>query len=132
MLFEREQDLEVKPRRTKTLLISIGIHLLLVAVVALNPEFLRSTPKRIIRIAGQDYDLSKNQVTELIIPPAARPKPPVPDKPLVQPPVQQQPNVQPPPPPPPPPPQQQPQIPPVVIGPEDVLADGARPDAPPK
>ena len=32
----------------------------------------------------------------------------------------------------PPPPQQQPQIPPVVIGPEDVLADGARPDAPPK
>jgi len=94
MLFEREQDLEVKPRRTKTLLISIGIHLLLVAVVALNPEFLRSTPKRIIRIAGQDYDLSKNQVTELIIPPAARPKPPVPDKPLVQPPVQQQPAAQ--------------------------------------
>jgi TonB family protein len=137
MLFDQKQDLDLQPPRTKTLLISLGIHLLLVAMVVINPEFLSSTPKRIIRIAGQDYDLSKNQLTELVMPPAARPKPPAPaappdDKPLIQPPPQ--PNVQPPqpPPPPPPPPPPAPQTPPVVISPEDVIADGARPDAPPK
>jgi TonB family protein len=134
MLFDQKQDLDLQPRRTKTLLISLGIHLLLVALIAINPEFLSSTPKRIIRIAGQDYDLSKNQLTELVMPPEARPKPPAPanDKPLIQPPPQ--PNVQPPqpPPPPPPPPPPAPQAPPVVISPEDVIADGARPDAPPK
>ena len=126
MLFEREEGLELQPPRTKTLLISVGIHVLLILFVVWNPEFLSSNPKRIIRIAGQDYDLSKNQITELIQPPESRPKPPAPadDKPLIQPPPQ--PNVQPPPPPPPP------QPPPPVIGPEDVIADGARPDAQPR
>jgi TonB family protein len=135
MLLDQQQDLDQQPRRTKTLLISVGVHLLLIAVIALNPDFLTSTPKRIIRIAGQDYDLSKNQLTELVIPPAVRPKPPaaVEDKPLIQPPPQ--PNVQPAPPPsppPPPPPPPPPQNPPVVISPEDVIAEGARPDAAPK
>src|SRR5262249_12005389 len=49
------------------------------------------------------------------------------------PPPQNQPS--PPPPPPPPPPQQaqqQPQTPPPVIGPDDILKEGARPDAQPK
>ena len=78
MLFEREEPLDVRPLRTKTLLVSVGIHLLLVAVIATNPDFLTSPPKRIIRIAGQDYDLSKNQITELVVPPEARPKPPTP------------------------------------------------------
>lgn len=140
MLFEKDEPLEPSPRRTKTLLISIGIHLVLVLVIALNPDFLSTNPKRIIRIAGQDYDLSKNQLTELVIPPDAlrpKPPPPAPDKPLIQPPAQPQ-TVQPPPPPPPPPQQQQPppppppQPPPVTITPEDVIADGARPDAQPK
>lgn len=128
MLFEPDQDPELQPRIKQTLLISIGIHVLLLVVLVINPSLLTSTPKRIIRIAGQDYDLSKNQLTELVMPPDARPKPPAPnaDKPLVSPPPQ--PN--PPPPPPPPPPQQQ--IPPVVIGPEDVIKEGAKPDAPPK
>ena len=138
MLFEKDEPLEPAPRRTKTLLVSVGIHLLLVLVVAMNPEFLNTMPKRIIRIAGQDYDLSKNQITELILPQpdAMRPKPaPKADQPLVQPnvptpptpPPQQQ--APPPPPPPPPPPQQSP---PVTISPEDVIAEGARPDAQPK
>ncbi len=129
MLFEREEGLELKPYRTKTLLISIGIHLLLIAAVVWNPELLSSTPKRIIRIAGQDYDLSKNQLTELVMPPESRPTAPAAgdDRPLVQPPPQ--PDVQPPPPPPPPAP---PQPPPPVIGPEDVIAEGARPDAQPR
>jgi TonB family protein len=81
---------------------------------------------------GQDYDLSKQQITELVMPPDAlrpRPAPPAPDKPLVQPPVpqpQNQPPVAQPPPPPPP------QPPPPVIGPDDILKEGARPDAQPK
>jgi len=65
MLFEQEEPLELQPRRTRTLLISIGIHLLLVIFLVLNPDLLTSTPKRIIRIMGQDYDLSKQQLTEL-------------------------------------------------------------------
>ncbi len=126
MLFDRDEGLELKPARTKTLLISVGIHLLLVLVVVWNPDLLTSNPKRIIRIAGQDYDLSKNQLTELVMPPESRPKPPAPadNRPLVEPPPQ--PNVQPPPPP------QPPQPPPPVIGPEDVIAEGARPDAQPR
>ena len=131
MLFDKDESLELQPRRTKTLLISIGIHLMLLVFLALNPELLTSTPKRIIRIMGQDYDLSKQQLTELVMPPdAARPKPPTPAPPLIEPPVPKpEPQVAPPPPPPPPPP---PQTPPPVIGPEDVIKEGARPDAQPK
>jgi TonB family protein len=129
MLFTKDDDLQLQPRRTKTLMISVGIHALLLAIVAMNPELLTSTPKRFIRIMGQDYDLSKQQLTELVLPPdalRARAAPPVADKPLVQPPVPK-PETAPPPPPPPPP-----QTPPPVIGPDDVLKEGARPDAQPK
>jgi len=133
MLFKRDEELELQPRRTKTLLISIGIHAFLLVFLALNPEILTSTPKRIIKVMSQDYDLSKQQVTELIAPPdALRSKPPAPppeNKPLVQPPAPR-PESQPPQPPPPPPPKPQP--PPPVIGPDDVLKEGARPDAQPK
>jgi TonB family protein len=131
MLFDKEEGLETQPYRTKTLLISVGIHLLLILVVVWNPDLLSSNPKRIIRIAGQDYDLSKNQLTELVMPPESRPKPPAPsNQPLVEPqPQPDQPSVQPPPP---PPPQQPPPPPPPVIGPEDVIAEGARPDAQPR
>src|ERR1700740_1393678 len=102
MLFDREESLEVQPQRTKTLLISIGIHLFLLGFLALNPELLTSTPKRIIRIMGQDYDLSKKQITELVAPPDVRPKPSKPAEPLVQPPAPPpEPQVAPPPPPPP-------------------------------
>src|SRR5262249_60146539 len=131
MLFTKEQDFELQPRRSKTLLISIGIHIFLLAILALNPELLTSTPKRIIRIMGQDYDLSKQQLTELVMPPDAlrpRPAPPVPEKPLVQPPVPK-PQNQPPPPPPPAPP---PQTPPPPIAPDDILKKGAPPARQPK
>src|SRR5262249_43773359 len=90
MLFKKDEDFELQPRRSKTLLISIGIHVILLIILALNPKLLTSSPKRIIRIMGQDYDLSKQQPTELVMPPDAlppRPPPPVPDKPLVQPPA---------------------------------------------
>jgi TonB family protein len=136
MLFKEDEEFELQPKRTKTLLISLGIHAILLIIVALNPDLLTSTPKRIIRIMGQDYDLSKQQLTELIVPPdalRARPAPAPPDKPLVQPPVPRPENQPAPPPPqqqPPPPPP--PQTPPPVIGPDDVLKEGARPDAQPK
>jgi TonB family protein len=140
MLFEKDEELELQPKRTRTLLISAGIHVVLLAILVLNPELLTSPPKRIIKVLSQDYDLSKEQITELVPPPnAPRPAPAVPEKPLVQPPVpkpenqpppvQQPPQQQPPPPPPPPPP---PKMPDVVIGPDDVLKEGARPDAAPK
>lgn len=128
-----QPDPDIQPRRKTTLLLSIGIHLLLVVFVLVNPDFLRSTPKRIIRIAGQDYDLSKNELRELVMPPAGeQPKPPAPrdSAPLIQPPAPPQQAAPPPPPPPPPPPA--PQMPDVVIGPDDILAEGARPDAPPR
>src|SRR3954467_3635384 len=124
MLFENEEPLELQPRRTRTFLISIGIHLFLVGFLALNPELLTSTPKRIIRVLGQDYDLSKQQIVELVPPPDVRPKPAAPpQQPLVQPPAPPQPEPQvapppaaaPPPPPPPSPPQQQPPPPPPPV-----------------
>src|SRR5437016_8069294 len=101
MLFEKEEPLELQPRRTRTLMISIGIHFLLLVFLALNPDLLTSTPKRIIRIMGQDYDLSKQQLTELVRPPdGAHPKPPAPAPPLVEPPAPKpEPQVAPPPPP---------------------------------
>src|SRR5437870_7096441 len=122
MLFEQEEPLDLQPRRTRTLLISIGIHLLLLVFLVLNPDLLTSTPKRIIRIMGEDYDLSKQQITELVVPPDAlrpRPAPPVPDKPLIQPPMPK-PETQPTPPTPAPPPPQQP---PPIIGPDDILKE---------
>src|SRR5688572_22172106 len=125
MLFKDDLDPELRPRKGKTLLISLGIHLLLLVVLIMNPDFLSSPPKRIIRIAGQDYDLSKNQLTELLMPPANPQPRQTPSEPLVQPPMPEPPPqpqpTQPPPPPPPPPPQQQ--TPPAIISPEDVLAE---------
>src|SRR4051812_4335506 len=115
MLFEKDEEVDLQPKRTKTLLISIGIHAFLLIFLAFNPDLLTSPPKRIIKVMGQDYDLSREELTELVIPAEALPpKAAVPDKPPVQPPSPPQeekppaPQVQPPPPqvqsPPPPPP----------------------------
>src|SRR5207244_720337 len=125
-------DVEFHPECTVELIISIGIHMLLLVFVALNPDLFNGPPKRIIRIMGQDYDLSKEQLTELVPPPdSLRAKPATPpDQPLVQPPAPQPENQ--PPPAPPPPPQQPPPPPPQVISPDDILKEGARPDAQPK
>src|SRR5215470_18589934 len=143
MLFEKDEDLELQPKRTKTVMISLGIHVLVLIFLVLNPDLLTSPPKRIIKVNAEDYDLSKENLTELVVPPDARPKPAVPNKPLVQPPAPQpKPEQQPPPqqqpqpqpqqaPPPPPPPPPKPQAPPPVIGPDDIIKEGARPDAPP-
>jgi len=124
-----QHDPEMEPKRAKTLFISICIHIAIFGFLLLNPDLLVQTPKRFIRIGGQDYDLSKNQFTELVLPPKPQPKPQVPEKPLVQPPQPEPPPKQaaPPPPPPPPPPKETP-----VIPPNATIAEGARPDGSPK
>ena len=130
MLFDHNQDLEQQPRRTKTLAISLLIHALLIGVVVVRPDLFSSQPKRIIRIAGQDFDLSKLDAQELTLqPPPNQARPPQTaqnEPPLVQPqPEPPPPQAAPPPPPPPPPP---PQPPPATISPDDIIAEGARPD----
>src|SRR5205809_2176030 len=134
MLFETEPDLGSQPNRPKTLAISIVIHLLLIGLVVVRPDLLKSVPKRIIRIAGQEYDLDKTKLQELTLamprPNPARPPAVAEDRPLVQPPAPE--RTSPPPQPPPPPPPPTPPPPNVVISPEDVIAEGARPDAQPK
>jgi colicin import membrane protein len=123
---QRDPDLE--PKRAKTLFISICIHIGIFIFLFLNPELFNQVPKRIIRIAGQDYDISKNQLTELVMPQQQRPKPQAQEPPLVQPPQPEQQAQQPPPPPPPPqPPKESP-----VIPPDATLAEGAKPDGTPK
>jgi TonB family protein len=117
----------MEPKRTKTLFVSVGIHVLILVLLVIEPSLFETTPKRIIRIAGQNFDLDKTQLTELTMPPPPRPHS---TQPLVQPP---QPKPEPPPPPPPqqqqapppppPPPKQMP-----AISPEDILKEGARPD----
>src|SRR5262245_48521274 len=129
---QRDPDLE--PKRAKTLFISICIHIGILLFLILNPEIFNQLPKRRIRIAGEEYDLSKMQLTEVMPPTQPRPKPQAPEPPMVAPP-QPQPRPQPPapqaappqPPPPPPPPKESP-----VIPPDAVLAEGAKPDGTPK
>ena len=71
MLFGNDEDLELQPKRTKTLAISLGVHLALIVFLVFNPDLLTSPPKRIIKVMGQDYDLSKEELTELVVPPDA-------------------------------------------------------------
>ena len=113
--------------------VSVGVHVVLFLLVLANPEFLKSTPTRVIRITGQDYDRDRFEDYEVILPPdAIVPVPEPPQVAEVQPPEIPQPTLEaaPPPPPPPPPPDETPPPlpPPPVIGPDDVIAEGARPD----
>ena len=108
--------------------------ILIMVFFGLNPDFLRSQPRRVIRIAGQDFDQDRFVVRELLLPPELVPVPEAPPQiaensppaiaalPEPQPPV-------PAPPPPPPSPEEPPPLP--VIGPDDVIAEGARLDADP-
>src|SRR5688572_675414 len=137
MLLEKNPGLESGSKRTWTSLVSVLMHLLLLVALWWNPDWFESPSRRVIRIAGEEFDLDRFQVSELVMPPpppaatdtplpAAPPLPapeaaPPPEPPPVQPPAA------PPPPPPPPPP-----LPDRLIGPDDVLAEGARPDGQPR
>jgi len=138
MLFESDKALELGSRRSKSLALSISFHLLLILFVLSSPDFLSTTSKRIIRIAGQDFDRERFELTELVLPPELVPAEPelvpAPEVAGVEPllPVPTPEAAPPPPEPPPPEPEPEDELPPPppVIGPDDVIEDGARPDAP--
>jgi TonB family protein len=134
MLFDQNPELQIRAKRPTPLIVSIGVHALLILVIAFNPDWFDFSQKRIIRIAGEDFDLAKLEIQPLYLPPPATmrqamPAPVAP--PAVVAPMPQ--AIQPPPqaaPPPPPPPPQPPTPPPPdrVIRPDDQLIEGARPD----
>ena len=120
--------------------------ILIVVFFGLNPDFLRSQPRRVIRIAGQDFDQDRFILRDLVLPPELVPAPepppqiaenlppaiavPLPEEaPPVPGPPPPEPEPTPPPEPEPPPPPELP--PPPMIGPDDVIAEGAQPDADP-
>jgi TonB family protein len=152
MLFETDKALELGSGRSKGLAMSLGVHALLFLLVLASPAFLSTATKRVIRIDGQDFDRERFDLTELVLPPELTPSQPEPEPellpapevavvaPLIPVPV---PEAAPPPPPPPPEPEEEtpppepesevePAPPPPVIGPDDVIEEGARPDAPPE
>ena len=146
MLFDYDKALKPASRRSKSLALSLGFHLLLILFALSSPDFLSTTSKRIIRITGQDFDRERYELTELVLPPElVQPEPepelvpapevvggdsllPVPLQEAAPPPPPPEPE----PPPPEPEPENEPLPPPPVIGPDDVIEEGARPDAPPE
>jgi len=71
MLLESTPELEIPAKRGKTLLISVLVHVVLVAILWLEPGLFDSNSKRVIRIEGNDYDVT--QLTELDLAPTPRP-----------------------------------------------------------
>lgn len=111
---------------------------LILGFFGLNPDFLKSQPRRVIRIAGQDFDQDRFEVRKLLLPPelVPVPKPPpkiaeniIPATPI-PPPASPEPEISPPleteTPPEPAPSETIP--PPPVIGPDDLVAEGASPE----
>jgi TonB family protein len=130
MLLDQKPGLQLRATKPKPLMMSILVHILLILLLALSPNWFETSHRRTIRIAGEDFDLNRLELTPLTLPPRIRapatplPRPaPAPPEPLLQPPQQ----ATPPPPPPPPP-----QPPDRVIRPDDLLAEGARPDGSPR
>jgi TonB family protein len=135
MLLDQNPELQLRATTPKTLVVSILIHFLLIAILAFNPGWFETTHRRVVRIAGEDFDLSKLELRQLTLPPRMPPRAmpaPTPPPPVQQPQVQQPPQVATPPPPPPPPPPPTPPPPDRVIRPDDILAEGARPDGSPR
>ena len=139
MLLDQNSELQLRATRPKPLVVSILVHVILILIIAVFPGLFERTPHRVIRIAGEDFDLSQLELTPLVVPPPPRTRPVVPPPPAPAPvPVPQQaPLVQPqqaapPPPPPPPPPAPTPPPPDRIIRPDDQLIEGARPDGSPR
>jgi TonB family protein len=133
MLLDQNPQLQIGANRPKTLVISIAVHVVLILLIAFNPDWFDSPNRRTIRIAGEDFDLAKLQIQPLYLPPrVAQMAPPPQAVPVPVPQVVQPPVAAPPPPPPPPPPQPTPQPPERVIRPDDLLVEGARPDGSPR
>lgn len=135
--FEIQGRPEFGLRGRRGLSVSIGLHLLLFVFIVFNPDFLSSTPTRIIRITGQDADRDRFELYDLILPPELLAPPPEPPEiaealpPAIELPPSEVEATPPPPPPSPPEEPAAPVPPPPVIGPDDIVAEGARPDAEP-
>ncbi len=151
-MFSQAHLVDTGSRRTRSLALSVGLHLALFVVAVAGSDWLADSARRVIRISGQDYERENYEVTELILPPELVPPPseapvpvPVPEiappdailvpLPEVPPPPPEPEPAGPeaqaaPPPPSPPPPEPEPPPPPPIIGRDDVIAEGARPDAP--
>lgn len=138
MLLDQNSELQLRATRPKPLVLSILVHVVLLLIVAFNPGWFETTPHRVIRIAGEDFDLSQLELRQLVLPPrypaAPRTPPPVPVPVPVPVPAPQltQPQQAAPPPPPPPPAQPTPPPPDRIIRPDDQLIEGARPDGTPR
>ena len=72
MLFDQSPELRDRSNRPKTLLVSIGVHVILLAIIAFNPDWFEGSHKRVIRTAGEDFDLARLQIQPLILPPVSR------------------------------------------------------------
>jgi TonB family protein len=135
LLDQKNPELQLRATRPKPLVISIMVHVLLLLIIAFNPDWFESTPHRVIRINGEDFDLSQLELRQLVLPralpvqPRTPPPAPVP-VPTPAPSVVQPQQAAPPPPPPPPPPTPPP--PDRIIRPDDQLIEGARPDGSPR
>lgn len=149
-MFSQAHLVDTGSGRTRSLALSVFLHLALFLVVVAGSDWLTGSARRVVRISGQDYDREEYEVTELILPPELVPPPPeapvpVPEivppdavlvpLPEVPPPPPEsapgEPEARAAPPPPPPPPEPEPAPPPPIIGRDDVIAEGARPDASP-
>jgi TonB family protein len=135
MLLDQNSELQLRATKPKPLVISIAAHFVLIAILAFNPGWFETSHRRVVRIAGEDFDLSRLELRQLTLPPRMPPRAiPAPAPPPAQKPpqVQQLPQQAAPPPPPPSPPPPSPPPPDRVIRPDDVLAEGARPDGSPR
>src|SRR3954464_9297804 len=96
MLLDKDPELEIPPKRGKTLIISVLVHVVLVAFIAFEPGLFDSSYRRGIRIQGNDID--GRQLTELSMQPVPRPASAPPPKVEETKPLQEPPNVKTPPP----------------------------------
>src|SRR4030095_12707173 len=113
MLLDQNSELQLRATKPKPLVVSILVHFLLLAIIAFNPGWFETTHRRVVRIAGEEFDLSKLELRQLTLPPRMPPRAiPAPAPPPAQQPplVQQLPQQAAPPPPPPPPPPRQPPL----------------------
>lgn len=147
MQFDLQKNAGLDARLRKGLAVSIGLHVLLLLFLVLNPDLLSTSQPRVVRLTGEDFERDRFEVLELyvppelappqiaeVLPPAASPPAPVPPpapgvvEPAPPPPEPAAPESEPPPPE--PAPDLPPAPPPAIIMPDDVIAEGARPDAP--
>src|SRR5215207_4871833 len=69
MLLDQNSELQLRATRPKPLVVSILVHFVLIAIVAFNPDWFEGKHRRVIRIAGEDFDLSQLELRQLTLPP---------------------------------------------------------------